>query len=124
MPGYTPGMPRTLVLMTVRLTSWLLLLAVTVLTFVPAVLRPVSGLGQNLEHFTIFVLMGAAFALAYRRYAYSTGLALLAFTGILELLQLFVPGRHARLSDFVVDALGVGVGMAAGAWLSRVVPSA
>jgi VanZ family protein len=114
-------MLESLLLMSLRLTAWLLLLAVTVLTFVPAVLRPVSGLGQNVEHFTIFVLMGAAFAVAYRRYAYSIGLALLVFTGILELLQLFVPGRHARLSDFVVDALGVGVGMAAGAWLSRFV---
>jgi len=32
--------------------------------------------------------------------------------GILELLQLFVPGRHARLEDFVVDALAALVGFA------------
>jgi VanZ family protein len=112
-------MLENLILMSLRLIAWLLLLTVTVLTFGPAVLRPVSGLGQNAEHFTIFVMMGAAFALAYRRYAYSIALALLVFTGALELLQMFVPGRHARLSDFMVDGLGVCVGMAAGAWLSR-----
>jgi VanZ family protein len=122
-PGYIPGMSRTLFLMTVRLTSWLLLLAITALTVVPPTLRPLSGLGQNVEHFTIFLLMGAAFALAYRRYLYPVGLALLLFTGALELVQMLVPGRHARLSDFVFDGLGVCIGMVAGACLSRLVPS-
>jgi VanZ family protein len=42
--------------------------------------------------------------------------------GALELLQLFVPGRHARLEDFVVDALTALVGFAIAAivgWLTR-----
>ena len=30
--------------------------------------------------------------------------------GLLELLQLWAPGRHARLEDFLVDALAAGVG--------------
>ena len=34
------------------------------------------------------------------------------FTGVLELLQLFVPGRHARLEDFLVDALATLGGFA------------
>jgi len=32
--------------------------------------------------------------------------------GVLELLQLWMPGRHARLADFVVDALAACVGLA------------
>ena len=42
--------------------------------------------------------------------------------GVLELLQLFVPGRHARLEDFVVDALAACIGfaiVAVGGWLVR-----
>jgi len=31
-------------------------------------------------------------------------------TGILELFQLLVPGRHARLSDFIVNVLGACAG--------------
>jgi VanZ family protein len=30
--------------------------------------------------------------------------------GLLELLQHWIPGRHARLSDFVVDALAACAG--------------
>jgi len=41
--------------------------------------------------------------------------------GILELLQLFVPGRHARLEDFLVDALAVCVGLAVAAAFDLVV---
>ena len=39
--------------------------------------------------------------------------------GVLELLQLWAPGRHARLEDFVVDALAAcaGLAVAAGAGL-------
>jgi VanZ family protein len=116
-------MIENIILTMTRLTAWMLLLAVIALTVVPATLRPVSGFGQNLEHFSIFVLMGTAFAAGHRRYIYSVGLALLLFTGALELLQILVPGRHARVSDFLVDALGVCVGMVAGTWLSRLVPS-
>ena len=42
--------------------------------------------------------------------------------GILELMQLFVPGRHARLEDFVVDALTALAGFALATiigWLTR-----
>jgi len=35
------------------------------------------------------------------------------FAGAIELAQLFVPGRHARLSDFTVDALAARIGLAA-----------
>jgi VanZ family protein len=42
--------------------------------------------------------------------------------GALELLQLWMPGRHARLEDFIVDALTACVGLAVAAtldWLVR-----
>ncbi len=40
-------------------------------------------------------------------------MALVLFAGAIELAQTFVPGRHARLSDFIVDAVTVGVAAAA-----------
>jgi VanZ family protein len=39
-------------------------------------------------------------------------------TGALELLQLVAPGRHARLQDFVVDALATLAGFAIVAMLN------
>jgi VanZ family protein len=38
-------------------------------------------------------------------------LALIAFSAAIEIIQLSIPGRHARVSDFVVDALGVSIGV-------------
>jgi VanZ family protein len=32
--------------------------------------------------------------------------------GVLELLQLWMPGRHARLEDFAVDAMAACAGFA------------
>jgi len=43
-----------------RTLAWIGILAIIVLSVVPADDRPASGVGQGLEHFTAFALMGAA----------------------------------------------------------------
>jgi VanZ family protein len=68
--------------------------------------------------------MGLAFGAGYRCHAYPIGFALVAGAGALEMLQVLVPGRHARLSDFVVDALGACFGVAISRWLARPLPAA
>jgi hypothetical protein len=40
----------------------------------------------------------------------------------IELAQLTIPGRHARLSDFFVDAIAICVGIFAGSTLIRMRP--
>jgi hypothetical protein len=42
-------------------------------------------------------------------------------TGAIEILQFWAPGPHARLSDFVVDALAGCAGLAVAAALDWVV---
>jgi VanZ family protein len=103
-----------------RIIAWLLAAAVSFATLGPPDLRPHSNLGQNGEHSFAFVLTGLAFGLAYSQHRRLTAAIGLAAIGILELLQLWVPGRHARLQDFIVDALAAGIGLviAAGSdWL-------
>ena len=39
--------------------------------------------------------------------------------GAIELAQFYAPGRHPRLIDFVIDALGGCAGVAAAALLAR-----
>ena len=80
-------------------------------------LRPDTGTPHNLEHFAIFALCGFAFGLGYRAGHLWQAVALVAFSGLIELLQLLVPGRHARAIDFVVDSLACCVGMLL-AWLT------
>jgi VanZ family protein len=100
-----------------RIIAWLLTAAVTFATLGPPNLRPHSSLGQDGEHALAFVLVGLAFGLAYtRRRLFTAGIAVVLI-GVLELLQLWMPGRHARLEDFIVDALAACVGIAAVAML-------
>ena len=105
-----------------RLLAWLLAAAVTFSTLGPARFRPHSDLGQDGEHALAFVLVGLAFGLAYTRNRLLTAAIVVAGTGLIEILQLWAPGRHARLEDFVVDALAACAGLAvtAGAdWIMR-----
>jgi VanZ family protein len=100
-----------------RIIAWLLTAAVTFATLGPARLRPHSDLGQDGEHALAFVLVGLAFGLAYpRRRMVTAGIAVILI-GALELLQLWMPSRHARLEDFIVDALGACAGIIVAAML-------
>jgi VanZ family protein len=105
-----------------RIIAWLLTAAVTFATLGPPSYRPHSALGQDAEHALAFVLVGLAFGLAYpQRRLLTAGIAVVLI-GVLELLQLWMPGRHARLEDFIVDALAacVGIAVAAGMdWVRR-----
>lgn len=101
-----------------RIAGWLLAVAIVVLSLVPPALRPETGLPHDVEHFGIFWAMGAAFALGYRKNYIRMVAWLVIFAGSVEIAQLFVPGRHARLSDFIVDALAACVGVLS-VWLAN-----
>lgn len=104
-----------------RVPAWLLAAAVTFATLGPPGLRPHSDLGQNGEHAFAFVLVGLAFGLAYSQRRWSVAFVSIILIGLLEILQLWAPGRHARLEDFVVDALAACAGFVAAAAIDWVV---
>ncbi|OAF10272.1 VanZ family protein [Bradyrhizobium neotropicale] len=95
-----------------RSFAWLLAAAVTFATLGPPGLRPHSALGQDGEHALAFILIGLAFGLAYRRRRLAVAALSVALIGLLELMQFWAPGRHARLEDFLVDALTACLGFA------------
>ena len=105
-----------------RLIAWLLAAAIVFATLGPPQYRPHAAITHDGEHALAFILLGLAFALAYpRQRILAAGISVVSI-GVLELLQLFVPGRHARLEDFVVDALAALAGFAIAAmtgWLLR-----
>src|SRR6202167_878514 len=102
-----------------RVAAWLMAIIITVLSVVPPSMRPETDVPHNLEHFMPFLVTGAAFGFGYDRGPYLVAVAMLLFTAAIEILQIFVPGRHARLSDFVVDAAAVTIGVALGAFAGR-----
>lgn len=98
-----------------RIGAWLLLGAIIVLTVVPPAYRPVTPLPHSGEHLGIFFATGLAFGLGYETPRLFQVLGLVMFSAVIEIMQLGIVGRHARLSDFLVDAGGVciGTGLAA-----------
>jgi VanZ family protein len=105
-----------------RIFAWLLAAAVAFATLGPPRFRPHAAITHDGEHVLAFILLGLAFALAYPRQRIPTAAISVVLIGVLELLQLFAPGRHARLEDFVVDALAALAGFAIAAvtgWVSR-----
>jgi VanZ family protein len=95
-----------------RIVAWLLAAAVTFATLGPPRFRPHSDLGQNGEHALAFVLVGLAFGFAYTRHRLPTAAISVVMIGLIEILQFWAPGRHARLEDFAVDALAACAGLA------------
>jgi VanZ family protein len=100
-----------------RIVAWLLATAVTFATLGPPRFRPHADLGQDGEHALAFILLGLAFGVAYRRHRLPATVLAVAGIGLLEILQLWAPGRHARLEDFVVDASTACIGLAIAAGL-------
>ena len=87
--------------------------AIVALSVVPPSLRPETGLPHGIEHFVIYWATGLAFALGCELKPGLLATLLVFFSGAVEIAQLFVPGRHARLSDFIVDGLAITVGVMA-----------
>jgi len=105
-----------------RFVGWTLAFAIFVLSVVPPSGRPTTGVSHNLEHLLIFLAMGLAFALGYRDRLPAVAAGLLLFCGAIEVVQIWVPGRHARLSDFLVDASAAGLGVVAAVAAKWILP--
>ena len=93
-----------------RVLAWVLVFGIVALSIVPPDDRVVTDLPRLLEHLSIFLLAGLAFGLGYPdRYPLQT-IALVLFAAAVELVQVWVPGRHARLSDFAAGVVGLSLG--------------
>jgi VanZ family protein len=102
----------------IRFVAWVLAAAIIILSVVPPGLRPETTLPHDLEHAGIFLITGWAFGLAYDCSKVWLASCMVAFSAAVELVQLLVPGRHARVSDFVVDAAAICFGLIV-AWSAR-----
>jgi VanZ family protein len=89
--------------------AWICIFAIAVLSLLPKDRLVRTDLGGHFEH--ILAYTGTALAVAY---AYGAkpilALRLIAYAGILELLQRFSPGRTSSIEDFACSAIGVLLG--------------
>jgi VanZ family protein len=101
-----------------RIVAWNLAATIVILSLVSPALRPETGTPHNLEHFTIYAATGFAFGLGYKRRRDLLAILLVIFVSSIEIAQLFVPGRHARLSDLIIDAVAACTGLVMSSLLS------
>jgi VanZ family protein len=95
----------------IQFAAWSLATMIVVLSLVPPELRPETGAPHDFEHFVAYGVTGLFFSLGYARRAAMLAFALVIFAACVEISQLLVPGRHARVSDFIVDALAMCFGV-------------
>jgi VanZ family protein len=107
-----------------RIAAWALTATIIILSLVPPNLRPETGAPHILEHFIIYAVTGLTFGLGFRRRHDLLAIFLVIFSGSIEIAQLFVPGRHARLTDFIINAVSACIGLVTVSLLSIVRPAA
>jgi VanZ family protein len=98
----------------VRTLAWLLLACIVFLSLVPPGLRPSTPLPHILEHAGIFFAAAVTFAIGYQSREWLLGIGAVFLCTVIEVAQLAVPGRHARLGDFLIDATAALAGLLVG----------
>jgi VanZ family protein len=107
---------------TTRLWRWaLLLLAVVVamLALMPAPPRQMDLGWDKLNHVFAFAMLAVCAVFGWRSShaaRLAVLLALLAYGGVIELLQLQVPNRSADWNDLGADAIGIALGALPALW--------
>src|SRR5262249_42412119 len=94
-----------------QVLAWVLVFVIVGLSIVPPNDRVITDLPRPFEHLSIFLLTGVAFGLGYPDRYPIQSIALVLFAAAVELMQMWVPGRHPRLSDFAAGVLGLGLGI-------------
>jgi len=103
-----------------RVIAWLYAAALVFLTLGSPRYRVETMLSHNVEHLVAFSVSGLLFSIGYRSRPVFVLLAGVGYVAALEVLQIWVVGRHARWIDFAMDALGFCVGVGVGLIVSRV----
>jgi VanZ like family. len=91
-----------------RLAGWLALLAILLLSVVPGDLRPHMMPSKQMEHFTAYLIAALMLALVNPVWwrTIVIALSLMLYSGILETVQLWIPGRTSSVADFAASSLG------------------
>ncbi len=95
----------------------LCVLAITVLSLLPGSWQERTGLPGPVEHFIAYSGTGLVLAAVLpRSVLVLAAIALGAYSGLMELLQNFSPGRDPAVRDFIVSSAGACLGAAMGAF--------
>ncbi len=93
-----------------RMMFWVAMLAVLVLSLMPVgVPVPTTGWDKT-NHLLGFAVLALLGCWAYPRRTAAVLLGLLAYGGLIEILQFMTPHRYAEWADLLADGLGIVIG--------------
>lgn len=110
-----------------RVGALLSLVSILVLSLVPGEYRPHTMiLTSGLEHVAAYMVAAFLLCLTYygRLSPVRIVLILTAYGALLELAQLWIPGRHGQSIDIFADFLGAAIGVSVASALARRIPCA
>jgi VanZ family protein len=91
-----------------KFIAWASVISLAVASWTPGQEMVRTGFNTQLEHTTAYLLAGIAVLAAYpQKTPWLIAVLLGGYAGILELGQMYVPGRHAALLDWLASASGV-----------------
>jgi len=95
-----------------RFAAWACLLLLMVLSWLPGEVMIRTGINGRIEHFIAYMGTMLVIAAAYglRLGLFRLLAMLIAYAAVLELGQIYVPGRHSSVFDFAASASGVIAG--------------
>jgi VanZ family protein len=70
-----------------------------------------DGHFSRIEHFFCFLACGMVLSVQWPKPKLALYAAGITFCAALEVVQIWIPGRHARLSDFLLDACATALGI-------------
>ncbi len=102
---------------------WLLVLVISYLAVAPESGQPSLGVSDKFTHSSAFLVLMLALCAAYfpavgsgLRHAWIPALILLGYGIAIEVVQSFLPHRHAEVKDVVADAAGIATGAVLYRW--------
>lgn len=97
-----------------RPVAWACVLLIAALSLIPREIEIRTGFAPSFEHAFAYACTAGAFALAYpRKRWWIIAVALGAYSGVLEGLQAFSPGRHPGLDGAASSTVGALLGACA-----------
>ena len=97
-----------------RIATPFAVLVIIVFSWVPGDERPHTGASGQFEHLLAYALAAAGMVVGFPTHRLNIALRLIGLAAILEVGQLWIPGRTSLLIDFIVSSGGTLVGVFGG----------
>jgi VanZ family protein len=106
---------RPRIRLAIRIAAWACVVAIAILSLTPGDKMVRTSLSGHAEHALAYAGCGWLCLLTCRIRRHQAAIIglLVGYAGVLEWLQLWVPGRHSGLDDFAFSSIGVAVGAVA-----------